>query len=57
MAELGVNALDDLVVGSPDRDRIAMAIARLRADTVSEYDPEVVEALAVVVDRLPLSRL
>ncbi len=51
------NALDDLVVGSADRDRITTALARLRADTASEYDPEVIEALAVVADRLPVSRL
>ena len=51
------NALDDLVVGSADRDRITAALARLRADTASEYDPEVIEALAVVADRLPVSRL
>ena len=51
------NAFDDLVVGSPDRDRATAAIGRLRADSQSEYDPEVVEALAIVTSRLPVSRL
>jgi hypothetical protein len=51
------NAFDDLVIGSADRDRVAAAIGRLRADTHAEYDPDVVEALAVVTGRLPISRL
>jgi HD domain len=51
------NAFDDLVGGSPDRDRTAAALARLRLDAGSEYDPEVVGALAAVTDRLPITRL
>jgi HD domain len=51
------NAFDDLVGGSPDRDRTAAALARLRLDAGSEYDREVVAALAAVTDRLPITRL
>jgi HD domain len=51
------NAFDDLVVGSSDRDRMSAAIGRLRVGTESQFDPIVVEALATVADRLPLSRL
>lgn len=51
------NAFDDLVGGSPDRDRTAAALDRLTLDTGSEYDPEVVAALAAVTDRLPITRL
>jgi HD domain len=51
------NAFDDLVGGSPDRDRTAAALDRLRLDSDSEYDPEVVAALAAVTDRLPITRL
>jgi hypothetical protein len=51
------NAFDDLVGGSPDRDRTAAAIYRLRLDAGREYDPEVVAALAAVTDRLPINRL
>lgn len=51
------NAFDDLVVGSADRDRMAGALDRLRADSLAEFDPQVVAALAVVTDRLPISRL
>jgi hypothetical protein len=51
------NAFDDLVVGSADRDRMSAAIGRLRVGTESQFDPIVVEALAMVADRLPLSRL
>jgi HD domain len=52
-----VNAFDDQVAGSSDRDRIAAAIASIRACTEREYDPTVVAALATVTNRLPLSRL
>ena len=52
-----VNAFDDLVGGSADRDRVAAAIDRLRAESDVEYDPAVVEALATVTARLPLYRL
>jgi HD domain len=51
------NAFDDLVGGSPDRDRTAAALDRLMLDADSEYDPEVVAALAAVTDRLPITRL
>ncbi len=51
------NAFDDLIGGSPDRDRTAAAIDRLRLDAGREYDPEVVAALAAVTDRLPITRL
>jgi HD domain len=51
------NAFDDLVSGSADRDRTAAAIARLRENTDTEYDPQVVAALATVTDRLPITRL
>ena len=50
------NAFDELVGGSADRDRTAAAIARLKQEA-SEYDPEVVAALATVTDRLPITRL
>ncbi|HWF79498.1 MAG TPA: HD domain-containing phosphohydrolase [Streptosporangiaceae bacterium] len=52
-----VNAFDDQVAGSPDRDRIAAAIAGIRSRTDRDYDPAVVAALAIVTSRLPLSRL
>lgn len=51
------NAFDDMVGGSPDRDRAAAAIDRLKQDAGDEYDPEVVAALASVTDRLPITRL
>jgi hypothetical protein len=51
------NAFDDLVAGSPDRDRAAAAIARLKLAARSEYDAEVVAALATVTGRLPITRL
>jgi hypothetical protein len=51
------NAFDDLVGGAADRDRTAAAIARLKLDAGSEYDAEVVAALATVTDRLPITRL
>jgi hypothetical protein len=50
------NAFDDMMGGSPDRDRTAAAIDRLRIDA-GEYDQEVVTALASVTDRLPITRL
>jgi hypothetical protein len=52
-----VNDFDDQVAGSADRDRIASAIASLRARTEHDYDPAVVSALATVTNRLPISRL
>ena len=52
-----VNAFDDQVAGSADRDRITAAIASIRARTDYEYDPDVVKALATVTNRLPISRL
>src|SRR6266700_723506 len=51
------NAFDDLVGGSADRDRTAAAIDRLRLAANTEYDPQVVAALANVTDRLPITRL
>jgi hypothetical protein len=50
------NAFDDMIGGSPDRDRTAAAIERLRQEA-GEYDQEVVTALASVTDRLPITRL
>ncbi len=52
-----VNAFDDQVAGSSDRDRITSAIAGIRAQMEREYDPAVVAALATVTGRLPVSRL
>jgi response regulator RpfG family c-di-GMP phosphodiesterase len=52
-----VNAFDDQVAGSADRDRIASAIAGIRSSMEREYDPAVVAALATVTGRLPISRL
>ncbi len=51
------NAFDDQVGGSSDRDRMAAAIAGIRAQMEHEYDPAVVAALATVTNRLPVSRL
>jgi hypothetical protein len=51
------NAFDDLVGGSDDRDRISVALSKLRTETGILYDPGVVEALATVTGRLPISRL
>ncbi len=45
------NAFDDMAGGSPDRDRSAAALERLRLDTAVEYDPGVVEALTKVAGR------
>jgi len=52
-----VNAFDDLVGGSTDRDRSAAALERLRLDTASEYDPGVIEALSEVAGKRLMSRL
>jgi HD domain len=52
-----VNAFDDLVGGSTDRDRSAAALERLRLDTAVEYDPGVVEALTEVAGKRLSSRL
>jgi hypothetical protein len=52
-----VNAFDDQVAGSSDRDRITSAIAAIRSRMEREYDPAVVAALATVTGRLPVSRL
>jgi len=52
-----VNAFDDQVAGSADRDRIASAIAGIRARMEQDFDPAVVSALAIVTNRLPVSRL
>jgi hypothetical protein len=52
-----VNAFDDQVAGSADRDRITSAIASIRDRMEREYDPAVVAALATVTGRLPVSRL
>ncbi len=51
------NAFDDLVGGSPGRDRSAAALERLRLDTAVEYDPRVVEALTKVAGRWYPGRL
>ena len=51
------NAFDDLAGGSPDRDRSAAALERLRLDTAVEYDPRVVEALTKVAGRWYPGRL
>ncbi|GAA3442035.1 metal-dependent phosphohydrolase [Planomonospora venezuelensis] len=46
------NAYDDLVGGSTDRDRAGAAMERLRLGSGGEYDPAVVDAVALVVGRL-----
>ena len=46
------NAYDDMVGGSGDRDRSAAALERLRHDVAVEFDPDVVEALARVIERI-----
>jgi hypothetical protein len=51
-----VNAFDDLVGGSADRDRTAAALDRLRLDTASEYDPAVVAALGEVAGKRLMRR-
>jgi hypothetical protein len=45
------NAFDDLVGSSTEPSRAAAAVERLRLDTVTEYDPDVVEALSRLVAR------
>jgi hypothetical protein len=45
------NAFDDLVGSSVESSRAAAAVQRLRLDTASEYDPQVVEALSRLVSR------
>jgi HD domain-containing protein len=45
------NAFDDLVGSSVEPSRAAAAVHRLRLDTASEYDPQVVEALSRLVSR------
>jgi hypothetical protein len=52
-----VNAFDDLVSGSGNRDRINAALEHLRLDTAREYDPAVVDALTEVASRRLVSRL
>jgi HD domain len=51
------NAFDDLVGSSLDPDRAAAAVEQLRLDTVSEYDPDTVEALSRVVNRRSVIQL
>jgi HD domain len=48
-----VNAFDDLVGSSADTGRAAAVVDRLRLGTGTEYDPEVVEALARIIARRP----
>jgi acid phosphatase family membrane protein YuiD len=45
------NAFDDLVGSSVEPTRAAAAVQRLRLDTASEYDPQVVEALSRLISR------
>jgi hypothetical protein len=45
------NAFDDLVGSSVEPSRAAAAVQRLRLDTASEYDPQVVEALSRLISR------
>ncbi|GII81598.1 lipoprotein [Sphaerisporangium rufum] len=47
------NAYDDLVGGSSDRDRAAAALDRLRRGAGQEYDPAVLGALTLVIERAP----
>src|SRR5579859_2161454 len=51
------NAFDDLVGSSMDPDRAAAAVQQLRLDTVSEFDPDTVEALSRVVNRRSVIQL
>jgi HD domain len=46
-----VNAFDDLVGGSLERDRSTAALERLRMDTAAEYDPGVIDALTEVASK------
>jgi HD domain len=52
-----VNAFDDMVGWSTERERSNAALDRLRLDTETEYDPGVVAALAEVAGRRLASRL
>jgi response regulator RpfG family c-di-GMP phosphodiesterase len=52
-----VNAFDDMVGGSTERERSNAALERLRLDTATEYDPSVVAALSEVAGRRLASRL
>jgi hypothetical protein len=51
------NAFDDLVGSSLDPGRAAAAVQQLRLDTVTEYDPDAVEALSRVVNRRSVIQL
>jgi hypothetical protein len=51
------NAFDDLVGSSLDPGRAAAAVQQLRLNTASEYDPDAVEALSRVVNRMPVIQL
>jgi response regulator RpfG family c-di-GMP phosphodiesterase len=50
------NAFDDLVGSSAETSRTVAALEWLRLDTATEYDPQVVEALAKVAGRRRRSR-
>ena len=50
------NAFDDLVGSSAETSRTVAALEWLRLDTATEYDPQVVEALAKVAGRRHRSR-
>jgi len=45
------NAFDDLVGSSVEPSRAAAAVERLRLDTATEYDPNVVDALGRLISR------
>ena len=49
------NAFDDIVGSSLDHGRALTAVQQLRLDTASEYDPDAVEALSRVVNRISYS--
>lgn len=51
------NAYDDLVGGSADRDRGGAALERLRLAAGTAYDPDAIEAMTRVVDRLAVHKL
>ncbi|MEU4229831.1 HD domain-containing phosphohydrolase [Nonomuraea sp. NPDC026600] len=51
------NAYDDLVGGSADRDRGGAALERLRLAAGTAYDPDAIEAMTRVVDRLGVHKL
>ncbi|MEI8057098.1 MAG: HD domain-containing phosphohydrolase [Actinomycetes bacterium] len=46
-----VNAYDDLVGASLESDRMLQAIERLRIGADREYDPEVIDIMAGIIDR------